>query len=151
MCVQEPCVYLIHAASTVIQNIYPQLAGEGVPHRGAELPASVGGDFLRDSKPGNPAVDQGVGAARRQSRTKRNRFCRLCQAVHHCEQVGVAVRRRRERAYQVNVNMAESLGGVGNVARRSRRLRRDLGPLALLTVSAPGCHLGGQAQPYETA
>jgi hypothetical protein len=69
------------------------------------------------------------------------------------EEMSVAVLRRGEGAYQIDVQVAETLGGVGDVSQRQRRLGRHLTPLAVaaLTVSAPGGHLRRQAGPHETA
>jgi hypothetical protein len=65
--------------------------------------------------------------------------------------MSVAIPRRGKGAYQVDVQVAETLGGVGDVSRRRRRLGRHLTPLAALVVSAPGSNLGCQAGPHETA
>ncbi len=65
--------------------------------------------------------------------------------------MGVAVSGRGEGAYQVDVQVTEMLGGVGDVARRRPRLGRHLAPLAAQTISAPCSNLRRQAWPHETA
>jgi hypothetical protein len=70
--------------------------------------------------------------------------------IHDAEQVCETFLRDREWSYQVYVYVAEPLDGVGDETRRRNRLGGDLGPLALLAISAPGRHLRGQPRPNET-
>jgi hypothetical protein len=132
-------------------HLHAKLAQQGVPNGRAELPTLVRGDLLRDAESGHPAGHQGVRAAGRHRRPKRNSLGPAGRPIDDREEVGVAVLRHGEGAYQVDVQVAEALGGVGDVSRRRRRLGRYLSSLAALTISAPGSDLGRQAWPYETA
>jgi hypothetical protein len=98
------------------------------------LSPSIRSDLLWNAESGHPAADQCLGAARRQSGPKRNGLSPAGGPVHDSEEVCETLPRNREGSYQVDVNVAEPLDGVGDEARRRDRLRGDLGPLALLTV-----------------
>jgi hypothetical protein len=94
-------------------------------------------------------VEQGRGAGGGGGRCEGNSFWPSAGSVYDGQQVGETIR-QGQGAYQIDVDVGESVGRDRERRRRRLRVNGGLSPLAGYTLTGPRINLLSHAGPYET-
>ena len=126
-----------------------QCVAEERPDLRCKLHSSVSCDVGRHTKPGNPALHQGICTGPGRCRLERNSLQPSGGSVNDGEDVCVALLGGWQRSHQVKMDVAEPPARDGDGLQRSSRLLGNLAPLACLAVPAPGSNIRVHAWPHK--